>query len=98
MNALSCLSKFLGIYEHWSSLIKNYYLKWRIRDDNLIINRFTKTNNPDELFGWIRKTNTTCIDLRDFMDLMVITGLRFEEAIESHNLIIKLSKQTLYLL
>ena len=93
MNALSCLSKFLGIYERWSSLIKNYGLKWRIRDDNLIISRFTKTNNPDELFAWIRKVNATCTDLRDFMDLMVTTGLRFEEAIESYNLIIKLSKK-----
>lgn len=93
MNALSCLSKFLGIYEQWSSLIKNYGLKWRIRDDNLIIKRFTKTNNPDELFEWIRQINSQCPDLNAFMDLMITTGLRFEEAIDSYNLIVKLSQE-----
>jgi len=91
MNALSCLSKFLGIYEQWSKLIKNYGLKWRIRDDNLIIKRFTKTNNSNELFEWIKQIKTQCPDLNNFMDLMLTTGLRFEEAIESYNLIIKLS-------
>jgi len=93
MNALSCLSKFLGIYENWSRMIKNYGLKWRIRDDNLIIKRFTKTQNPDELFAWIRQIKTQCPDLNTFMDLMLTTGLRFEEAIESYNLTVKLSQE-----
>ena len=93
MNALSCLSKFLGIYENWSRMIKNYGLKWRIRDDNLIIKRFTKTQNPDELFAWIRQIKSQCVDLNDFMDFMLTTGLRFEESVESYNLIVKLSHE-----
>ena len=93
MNALSCLSKFLGIYENWSSMIKNYGLKWRIRDDNLIIKRFTKTQDPDELFEWIRQIKAQCPDLINFMDLMLTTGLRFEESIDSYNLIVKLSQE-----
>ena len=91
MNALSCLSKFLGIYENWSRMIKNYGLKWRIRNDDLIIRRFTKTQDPDELFAWIRQIKAECADLTAFMDLTLTTGLRFEESIEAYNLIIKLS-------
>ncbi|MGA3061313.1 MAG: integrase [Candidatus Bathyarchaeia archaeon] len=93
MNALSCLSKFLGIYEDWSHMIKNYGLKWRIRNDDLIIRRFTKTENPDELFAWIRTIKAECPDLIAFMDLMLTTGLRFEESIEAYNLIIQLSNE-----
>ena len=93
MNALSCLSNFLGIYENWSHMIKNYGLKWRIRNDDLIIRRFTKTQDPDELFAWIRKIKAECSDLCAFMDLMLISGLRFEASIESYNLIIRLSNE-----
>ncbi len=93
MNALSCLSKFLGIYENWSHMIKNYGLKWRIRNDDLIIRRFTKTQDPDELFAWIRQIKTECLDLNAFMDLMLTTGLRFEESIEAYNLIVSLSSE-----
>ena len=93
MNALSCLSKFLGIYENWSHMIKNYGLKWRIRNDDLIIRRFTKTQDPDELFAWIRKIKAECADLTAFMDLMLTTGLRFEESIEAYNLMVILSNE-----
>jgi len=93
MNALSCLSKFLGIYENWSRMIKNYGLKWRIRDDNLIIKRFTKTQDPDELFVWIRQIRAQCADLNDFLDLMLTTGLRFEESVECFNLIVTLTHE-----
>jgi intergrase/recombinase len=93
MKALSSLSKFLGIYDQFMALIKNYGLKWSVRSDDLIIARFTKTVDPDEVFNWIKEVKASCPMFTDFMDFIATTGLRFEEAVESYNLIIRLSKE-----
>jgi intergrase/recombinase len=94
MKALATLSKFLGIYEEFSSLVKNYGLKWSgKKSSDLIIERLTKTVNADEIFDWIKTVKTVCPELNDFMDLMAVTGLRYNEAIEGYNLIIKLSRK-----
>jgi hypothetical protein len=94
MKALAVLSKFLGVYEDFRSLVKNYGLKWSSRkSSDLIIDRLTKTTNPDEIFDWIKEVKNTVPELSDFMNLMAISGLRFSEAIESFNLIIKLARK-----
>jgi intergrase/recombinase len=93
MAALSALSKFLGIHEQFSTLVKNYGLKWSVRGDDLIIARFSKSVDPNAVFDWIKKVKQSCSVLRDFMNFMAITGLRFDEAINSYNLIIKLAKE-----
>lgn len=93
MNALSALSKFLGIHEQFSALIKNYGLKWSVRSDDLLIARFTKSVDPNDVFNWIKPVKEHCVELCYFMDFMATTGLRFEEAIQSHNLIVKLSRE-----
>jgi hypothetical protein len=46
MNALSCRSKYLGIYENWSHMIKNYGLKWRIRNDDLLSGALLRRKTP----------------------------------------------------
>jgi hypothetical protein len=93
MNSLSALSKLLGIHEQFSTLVKNYGLKWSVKSDDVIIARFTKSLDPLDVFNWIRQVKACCLNLCDFMDFMATTGLRFEEAIQSYNLIIKLSKE-----
>jgi len=93
MAALSALSKFLGIHEQFSALVKNYGLKWSVRSDDLIIARFSKSVDPNAVFDWIKQVKQSCIALRDFMNFMAITGLRFDEAVQSYNLIIKLAKE-----
>jgi hypothetical protein len=93
MNALSSLSKFLGVHDEFSVLIKKYGLKWSVRSDDLVIARFTKTVDPLDLFNWIKEVKTNCIDLCDFMDFMATTGMRYDEAVESYNLIVKLSRE-----
>lgn len=35
-----------------------------------------------------------CPDLSDFIDFIATTGMRFDETVESYNLIVKLSKRT----
>jgi hypothetical protein len=94
MNALAVLSKFLGIYEDFKSLVKNYGLKWSgKKSSDLIIERLTKTVNPNEIFDWIRQVTKDIPELSDFMDLIAITGLRYNEAVESYNLIVKLARK-----
>lgn len=91
LKSLSALAKFLGIYPDWKQLISDYDLKWVGRSrDEVIIDRLTKVTNPDEVFEWIRKVKKARPELSNFMDFIAITGLRFEEAVASYNLLISL--------
>jgi len=94
LKALSALSKFLGMHKEFLRLVENYGLKWsgRSRDD-LIISRLTKNVDSKEIFEWVRKVKEKAPELKDFMDFMVVTGLRYTEAIESYNLIIELASE-----
>ena len=75
-------------------LIKDYGLKWS--DNNsaaLMIARLTKVTDCDDIFNWVKQVKARKPKLSDFMDFMVISGLRFSEAVESYNLIIKLASE-----
>jgi intergrase/recombinase len=94
LKALSALAKFLGIHEEYKQLVRNYSLKWGGRSaEDLIIDRMTKVESPDEVFDWIKKAKQVRPDLSEFVELMAVTGLRLVEAVESYNLIIRLSKE-----
>ncbi|MEM3696363.1 MAG: integrase [Candidatus Bathyarchaeia archaeon] len=94
VRALSNLAKYLGIHEDWKELVKQYGLKWTGKStDELLIDRLVKVKNPDEVFQWIKQVKNERKDLMIFMDYIAITGLRLEEAVQSYNLIIELSKK-----
>jgi intergrase/recombinase len=94
MKSLSALSKFLGIYDEWQKMVKNYGLKWNGRStDDLIIARLTKTQNPNEVFEWIKTVKKQCPELSDFLNFMSFTGMRLGEAVESYNLVIRLASE-----
>jgi len=94
LKALTSLSKFLGVCEDWKGLVKNYGLKCSDRSaDELIIDRLTKVVNADDVYQWIRQVKEHFPHLSDFMDFLAVTGLRLNEAVESHNLIIELEAQ-----
>ena len=91
LKALSALAKFLGVYPDWKQLVLDYDLKWVGRSrDELIIDRLTKVTDPDEIFNWVKEVKRARPELTDFMDFTAITGLRFDEAVASYNLIISL--------
>jgi intergrase/recombinase len=91
MKALASLSKFQGMYGAFQKLIKDYGLKWSSNHSaELMIARLTKVTDCDDIFAWIRQVKAHRPKLSDFMDFMTISGLRFNEAIESYNLIIRL--------
>jgi intergrase/recombinase len=94
MASLAALSKFLGAYEDWQQLIKKYDLTWAGRSStDIILERFQKVENPDEIFNWIKQVKKEREELTDFMDLIAVTGMRMVEAVNSYNLIIKLSRK-----
>jgi hypothetical protein len=94
MKALSALAKFVGQYQNWLSMVKNYGLKWSSRNtDDIIIARLSKTTDAQEISDWVKKIKSVFPELKDFMDLLPISGLRYTEALSSYNLIIKLSKE-----
>jgi intergrase/recombinase len=93
LKALSCLAKHLGIYEEFKLLVQNYSLKCSGRKaEDLIVDRITKVENPDEIFNWIKQVKQARPELSVFMDFMAVTGLRLVEAVNSYNLIIKLNE------
>ncbi|MEM0489352.1 MAG: integrase [Candidatus Bathyarchaeia archaeon] len=93
LKALSCLSKFLGMYDTFIELVKRHGLKWSVRNDDLLIKRFTKVTDPESLFVLIKDAKIRNPDLADFIDFIALSGLRLSEAVESYNLIIKLSSE-----
>lgn len=86
-----CLS--FSIHGDFRSLVSNYGLKWNVRNDDLLIERFTKKNDVEAIFNWVKLVKTECPELSDFMDFMAVTGLRFGEAVESYNLIVQLAHE-----
>jgi intergrase/recombinase len=94
LRALSCLAKYAGVYDDFRALKSAYGLKWTGRSsDDLLIDRLTRVTDPDEMFSWIRQVKTAFPLFATFMDFMAATGLRYEEAINSWNLIIELNGQ-----
>jgi len=93
LKALSALAKFDGCSDEFKPLMKRYGLKWTGRSkDDVFIDRLTSTDDPEEIWAWIRNVKAELPELTDFMDLMAVSGLRFIEGIHSFNLIGELSK------
>jgi intergrase/recombinase len=94
MTALSNLSKFLGRYEDWKRLVHAFQLKWSDRSkDEIIIERLIKVKDVDDVFNWIRQVKAVRPDFSDLLDLMMYSGMRLLEAVNSYNLIIQLHKE-----
>jgi hypothetical protein len=53
MASLSNLSRYLGIYEHWKQIMRNYGLKWeRISSLDAVINLLN--TNLDDVKDWLK--------------------------------------------
>jgi len=93
MASLANLSKFLGLYKAWKDIIENTGLKWSSgQSEDIIIKRFTKTQNSEDIINWVRSLKGDIPKISSFLDFMAITGIRFVEAINSYNLIIDLNR------
>jgi len=94
LKSLSSLAKFLGDYEEWRQLVRSYGFKWVGKSaDDLIIERLNRVADPEEVWRWIRQVKQARPDLCEFMDLLVVSGLRLSEAVSAYNLIIQLNAE-----
>jgi len=94
VKALANLAKFVGLHDEFLKLMHRYDLEWGGKsNEELVIERLTKVQDPNEVFEWIKQVKRVRSELSDFMDFMAITGLRLVEAIKSYNLIIKLASE-----
>jgi len=94
LKALSSLAKYLGVYEEYRKALRNYGLTWSGKQaDQLLIERITKVRDPGEIWEWVKNVKKARPELADFMDFIAITGLRLEEAVNSYNLIVQLSRK-----
>jgi len=93
LKALSGLAKFLGMYEDFKGLVKNYGLKWSSgKSEDYLISRMANTEKNGEVLEWVKQVKAKIPQLNVFMDFMVFSGLRLREAVNSWNLIIDLAK------
>jgi len=91
MSSLSNLSKFLGFYNSWKNIIADTGLKWSNgSSEDMVIDRLTRVRDPDEVIAWVRSVKEMVPSLSTFMDFAAFTGLRFVEAVNGFNLIVKL--------
>jgi hypothetical protein len=94
LEGLSALAKFLGLYEDFKALVKAYGLKWSSTSaEDLIIARMNKTVENGDVLKWIVEVKNRSPELSAFMDFVLATGLRYEEALNSFNLIISLGNR-----
>jgi len=92
LTALAALAKFLGVHDDFKVLVRNYGLQWTGKSaDDLIIERMTKVKTDTDLYDWLKDVKVIAPDYVSFVDFVAATGLRYEEAVNSWNLIIQLA-------
>jgi len=93
MCSLSSLAKYLGVYERFQGLVKAYGLKWKnVKAEDLLLSRIINVERNGNVLEWVKQVKAEMPKLSVFMDFMVFSGLRLEEAVNSYNLIIELAK------
>ena len=94
LKSLSALSKFLGLYEEFKRLMNGYGLTWASgKAEDLLISRMNKISTVGDVVNWIKMVEAKNPSLKPLINFMLISGLRFEEALRSYNLIIELSNE-----
>jgi len=87
LRSLAVLSRFLGLYGYFKSLVKHYGLTWsEEKRDRLIVRRL---EDEEDVISWVREACEKAPRIKGVVKLAFVTGLRRGEAIESHNLIIR---------
>jgi intergrase/recombinase len=92
LKSLIALSKYLGCYQSFKLRVASYGIKWEYQDS---LEAFLRITEPkEEIVEWLK----ACLKVLDedkstFLMFLVVTGLRKGEAINSFNLIIKLSQK-----
>ena len=93
VKSLIVLSKFLGVQKHFKTRLEEYDIKVQRPDAFSSFLRIMNNHNSD-LLEWNKKASEVLRpNEKLFLRFLLLIGLRTGEAIESFNLIIKLSKE-----
>jgi hypothetical protein len=85
MKALAALSKYLGCYDLWKSIIERHQLKWSNEDAIQIFHNITNADHDfSSMVKWLRDALTMLPQsYGNILLFNALTGLRPEEAIQS---------------
>jgi len=94
LRALAVLSKYLGYYDEFTRLRKACGLSWERRDGFQSFLRIVRRNAKGDMVEWV-KNCVGCLDrsYATFVKFVYLSGLRLGEAIESFNLVVRLSRE-----
>jgi uncharacterized protein YegP (UPF0339 family) len=86
MEALACLSKFLGCYDVWKGIRERYQLKWS--DDSSIDffeEIYASKNHCKKMIEWVKAAAAAVLpkERANILFFDTLTGLRPAEAIKS---------------
>ena len=91
LKSLSVLSKYLGINDKFKLLMQKHGFKWSINNkDDLIIRRMLKPLSSGSVVEWLREVYAKISDARAYIDLMLCSGMRPLEGMDSYNLLLRL--------
>ena len=92
IKSLTILSKYLGVYENFTSRLKNYGIKLSSPSTFNAFLRIMNGNNSDVLEWYSGVQSVLRDNEKIFLKYLLHSGLRKSEGIESFNRIIELSK------
>jgi len=94
LKGLSALSRFLGKRDHFRALMANYGLKWNGKGrGEMIIARLSREPDDKAILAWTAEAKGVLGDLGLFVDFVLASGLRLNEAVGAWNLIIRLGRE-----
>jgi hypothetical protein len=90
MKSLASLSKFMGVYDRWQTLIKRFQLKWPNKEAYAVFNEIF--NNPKESYSsmldWVKNSiNNLPGGLANVVLFNTLTGFRPDEGYNAIELI-----------
>jgi len=93
LKALIAYAKFTGTYSEFKQRLKDYGITWG-RTDSIESFLRMMSNNGKEIHTWYAKAHSVLRPNEQlFLRFISITGLRKNEAIQSFNLVIRLSEE-----
>jgi hypothetical protein len=93
LKALTCLSKYLGIYLEFKAKLKRYGIKWT-RPDSFSSFYNIMNNNHNDLLEWFGSVQSFLEENEKlFLRFVLLSGLRKAEGVRAFNQIIELNKQ-----
>jgi intergrase/recombinase len=93
LKALISLSKYLGIYQEFTTAFKNHGIKWTNGDSFKAFLSIVNNHN-DTVLEWFRSA-TKCLKDHEklYLRFVLLSGLRKNESIQSFNMIIRLANE-----